>query len=241
GIGDATPTNKLDVTGAIGISDTTVIDASRNLTNIGTITSGLINSQTISSAANFTGTVNAVTGYKVNGAAASGNVLRGDGTNFVSATLAGSDVTGAALTKTDDTNVTLTLGGTPTTALLRASSITVGWSGQLAAGRGGTGSAFFAVSGPATTVKTFTFPDSNATILYSGGPLGTPSSGTLTNATDLPIVAGTTGTLTVARGGTGATTLTGLLQGNGTSAITAVTGTAGQIPYFNGTNTLLAT
>ena len=34
---------------------------------------------------------------------------------------------GAALTKTDDTNVTLTLGGTPTTALLTASSITVGW------------------------------------------------------------------------------------------------------------------
>ena len=39
--------------------------------------------------------------------------------------------------------------------------------------------------------------------------LGTPSSGTLTNATGLPIVAGTTGTLSVARGGTGATTSTG--------------------------------
>lgn len=48
-------------------------------------------------------------------------------------------VTGAALTKTDDTNVTLTLGGTPTTALLAASSITVGWTGQLANSRGGTG------------------------------------------------------------------------------------------------------
>jgi endosialidase-like protein len=45
----------------------------------------------------------------------------------------------------------------------------------------------------------------------------------------------------VAHGGTGATSLTGLLQGNGTGAITAVTGTAGQFPYFNGTNTLLAT
>lgn len=39
--------------------------------------------------------------------------------------------------------------------------------------------------------------------------LGTPSSGTLTNCTGLPIVAGTTGTLTVARGGTGVTTSTG--------------------------------
>ncbi len=46
---------------------------------------------------------------------------------------------GAALTKTDDTNVTLTLGGAPSTALLTAASITVGWSGQLAVSRGGTG------------------------------------------------------------------------------------------------------
>lgn len=35
--------------------------------------------------------------------------------------------------------------------------------------------------------------------------LGTPQSGTLTNCTGLPIVAGTTGTLSVARGGTGIT------------------------------------
>jgi hypothetical protein len=45
--------------------------------------------------------------------------------------------------------------------------------------------------------------------VVNGGVLGTPSSGTLTNATGLPIVAGTTGTLTVLRGGTGTTTSTG--------------------------------
>jgi hypothetical protein len=45
----------------------------------------------------------------------------------------------AALTRVDDTNVTLTLGGTPTTSLLTATSITVGWSGTLAPTRGGTG------------------------------------------------------------------------------------------------------
>lgn len=39
--------------------------------------------------------------------------------------------------------------------------------------------------------------------------LGTPTSATLTNATGLPIVAGTTGTLSVAKGGTGVTTSTG--------------------------------
>ena len=48
-------------------------------------------------------------------------------------------VTAAALTKTDDTNVTAILGGSPTTALLAATSLTLGWAGQLAVSRGGTG------------------------------------------------------------------------------------------------------
>lgn len=45
----------------------------------------------------------------------------------------------AALTKVDDTNVTLTLGGTPATSLLKAVSLTLGWTGQLSLSRGGTG------------------------------------------------------------------------------------------------------
>lgn len=39
--------------------------------------------------------------------------------------------------------------------------------------------------------------------------LGTPTAGVLTNCTGLPILAGTTGTLSVARGGTGVTSSTG--------------------------------
>jgi hypothetical protein len=54
-------------------------------------------------------------------------------------TPAASSITGGqALTKTDDTNVTVTLGGSPTTALLAAASITLGWSGTLSIARGGT-------------------------------------------------------------------------------------------------------
>jgi len=45
----------------------------------------------------------------------------------------------AALTKTDDTNVTLTLGGSASTALLNAASLTLGWTGTLSVSRGGTG------------------------------------------------------------------------------------------------------
>ncbi len=81
--------------------------------------------------------------------------------------------TGGNLTRTDDTNVTLTLGGTPTGALINAVSLTLGWSGQLS----------------------------------------------------------------VARGGTGASTLTGVLVGNGTGAVTAVSGTASQLLRRNAGNT----
>jgi hypothetical protein len=54
--------------------------------------------------------------------------------------------------------------------------------------------------------------------------LGTPSSGTLTSCTSLPIVGGTTGTLTVARGGTGVATLTGVVYGNGTGNFSVASG-----------------
>lgn len=55
--------------------------------------------------------------------------------NATGSTAAPSFTAAGALTKTDDTNVTLTLGGSPTVALLNAASITVGWTGTLAAGR----------------------------------------------------------------------------------------------------------
>jgi LysM repeat protein len=50
------------------------------------------------------------------------------------------------------------------------------------------------------------------------------------------------GILPIANGGTGnSSSISGLLEGNGTSAFTGITGTAGEFPYYNGTNTLLAT
>ena len=84
----------------------------------------------------------------------------------------------AALTKTDDTNVTLTLGGSASTALLNAASLTLGWTGQLSVARGGTGNTTGAatavisnattglmqITGPgAGTTRVMTIPNANFT------------------------------------------------------------------------------
>jgi hypothetical protein len=81
--------------------------------------------------------------------------------------------------------------------------------------------------------------------VVNGGALGTPSSGTLTNCTFPTLnqnTSGTasnvTGTVAVANGGTGSTTLTAnnVLLGNGTSALQVVApGTSGNVLTSNGT------
>jgi hypothetical protein len=82
--------------------------------------------------------------------------------------------------------------------------------GELAAYNSTTGKiikqSFAAFSGPATSVKTYTLPNATTTILT-------------TNAL-----------ITVGQGGTGASTLTGIVQGNAASAFTALTSsTVGQV------------
>jgi hypothetical protein len=82
----------------------------------------------------------------------------------------------------------------------------------------GTGIAtFLATPSSANLASAVTDETGSGALVFANTPtlvtpvLGTPNSGTLTNCTGLPIVGGTTGTLTVARGGTGLTALgTGL-------------------------------
>lgn len=168
------------------------------------------------------------------------------------AAVAGADVTGAALTAANDTNVTLTLGGTPATALLRAASVTAGWTGQLAVGRGGTGLAS-GVSGGilgftgTTTIASSVLLTQNALVLGGGagatptplGSLGTTTTVLHGNAAGAPtfgavsLTADVSGILPLANGGTNAN----LTASNGgihystatATAILAGTATANQL------------
>lgn len=105
-------------------------------------------------------------------------------------TISGGDVTGAALTSANDTNVTLTLGGAPATSLLRAASITAGWTGTLSVSRGGTGLS----SGTSGGVPYFSASNAMASsallaanqIMLGGGAGGAPATlGSLGTATQV--------------------------------------------------------
>jgi hypothetical protein len=133
-------------------------------------------------------------------------------------------VNGITLTGTVTSTGNLTLGGA-----LSGVNLATQVTGTLPVANGGTG--------VTTSTGTGAVVLSNSPTLVTP-VLGTPSSATLTNATGLPIDGGTTGTLPVSRGGTGATTLTAnnVLLGNGTSALQVVApGTSGNVLTSNGT------
>lgn len=98
----------------------------------------------------------------------------------------GTPYTASALTRVNDTNVTLTLGGTPGTSLLQPVLLTMGWTGQLSGARGGTGvnngastitvGGNFAMSGAFTFTGTLT---GNTSVTF-------PTSGTLATTSQIP-------------------------------------------------------
>lgn len=123
-------------------------------------------------------------------------------------------ITPAALTKTDDTNVTLTLGGTPATALLQATSLTLGWTGTLAVARGGTGQSSYTdgqllignTSGNTLTKATLTGTSNQVVVTNGNGSitLSTPQDiGTSSNPQFATIELGNASDTTLSRSAAG--------------------------------------
>jgi hypothetical protein len=165
-----------------------------------------ITGQTIS----LTGTVAATNGGTGTNTVTTGDLLYGSGTNAWSKLALGSAykslIVNASGTQLEWNSIPLN----QTTAV----------SGQLGATNGGTGISSYAVGDllyADTTTTLAKLPDvATGNALISGGANTAPSWGKIGLTTHV------SGTLAVGNGGTGATTLTGYLVGNGTSAFTAV-------------------
>jgi len=154
-----------------------------------------------------TGTTNAIAYYAANGTTIS-PISTADSSVFVTSglgvpswsmtlpsglTIPGyqTTITPVALTETNDTNVTMTLGGTPATALLQPVSMTLGWTGQLAVGRGGTGSASFNINGVVISNTTTTGALESLTLsdgqIVIGSSAGAPLAATVSSGTGISI------------------------------------------------------
>ena len=98
---------------------------------------------------------------------------------------------------------------------------------------GGTGNGFAKFSGPATSEKTFTLPNASSTLLYDGGALGTPASGTVTNLTGTASI-NINGTVGASTANTGAFTT---LSASGVASFAAGTNLAPAISFSADSNT----
>lgn len=173
----------------------------------------------------------------------SNQYLKNSGTtnNPAWASIVASDITsGAALTKTDDTNVTLTLGGTPTSALLVATSLTLGWTGTLALSRLAQGTDGQLIVGQTSSSPLYKSITGDWTINAAGASLlatvntNVGTFGSATQATQLTVNG--KGLITAASNVT-VTPAVGSITGLGTGVATALgvnVGSAGAFVTFNG-------
>jgi hypothetical protein len=190
---------------------------------------------TATTATNVSGTVAVANGGT--GATTLTGLVKANGTSAMTAAVAGTDYlapTGsAALLTSWPTLNQNTSGNAATATLATTATTTTNVSGTVAVANGGTGAITLTglVKGNGTGTMTaavagtdYLAPDGSAVNLTNFPVLNQNTSGnasTATLATTATTAGNVSGTVAVANGGTGATTLTGLVKGNGTGTMTA--------------------
>ena len=190
-----------------------------------------LNQSTTGTAAGLSATLVAASGGTGNASYAIGDLLQASATTTL-----------ARLASIATGNVLLS-GGVTTVSSWGKVGLTTHVAGILPVANGGTNNAFFTISGPTTSAKTYTVPDANATLLTDAAAVTVAQGGsgraTATTAFAL-LAAGTTATGAHQTLATGATTE--ILVGAGGSALpvwTTATGTGAPVragsPTFTGT------